>query len=164
MSGTIESIHIADEEDGPLRAVTEAVLVPGRGIEGDRYSRKPALAPHQELTLVEAEQVEAFAATTGLAVRPHETRRNVVTRGIGLNGLVGRTFTLGGATLRGVELCEPCASLGARLAALSADGTVTAAAVVAGLTGRAGLRARILDGATIRPGDRIALADGPPPT
>jgi hypothetical protein len=74
-------------------------------------------------------------------------------RGIALNELVGREFTLGGAVISGVELCEPCATLGRRLSTTE----VSPAAVVAAFTHRAGLRARIVSGGTVQPSDRLSL-------
>jgi MOSC domain-containing protein YiiM len=159
MRGVVESIHIAEVEGGPLQPLAEATLVPGRGILGDRYAARGDLHPKQEVTLVAAEQIEAFAAASGLPLAPHETRRNLVTRGIALNELVGRDFRVGAATLRGIQLCEPCRPLGARLAAGTA---LEPADVVTGLLHRAGLRARILAGGTVRVGD--AIDDGTPGT
>jgi len=125
-------------------------VVAGAGIEGDRYYAAQD-EPGQNLTLVEAEEIEAFLQANG---RPHDlsiTGRNVVTRGVRLNELVGREFTLGPVRLRGVELCEPCLGLGQALA----DATLTPAAVVKAFVHRAGLRADVLSSGTIACGDAL---------
>ena len=85
--GTIEAILIAATPSSPMLGVAEARLVAGRGIEGDRYflgsgtfSPSP-MKPDFEITLIEAEAVEAYAAESGHPFSPHDARRNLVTRG-----------------------------------------------------------------------------------
>jgi len=78
-------------------------------------------------------------------LQPGDARRNIVTRGVPLNHLVGKEFTLGGVTLRGVRLCEPCTHL---------EG-LTEKGVLTGLIHRGGLRAQIIKDGTIRVGDAI---------
>lgn len=148
--GVIEHIFIAAKAAGPMQALDCAELVAGRGIPGDRYyeevgtfSEKLAGLPDKELTLIEAEQIDAFNQQQPVALTYAQFRRNLVTRGINLNALEGREFTIGGVRLRGVRLCEPCAHL--------ADLLVPD--VVRLLVHKTGLRARILDSGTISVGD-----------
>src|SRR4051794_17531754 len=100
MAGSVESIFIAAEAEGATRPVDTVHAVAGQGLEGDRYfagggtffeQRKPG----QDVTLIEAEAIEGLAREKGIELGPGEARRNVVTRGIGLNQLVGRRFTVG---------------------------------------------------------------------
>ncbi|MFO3797519.1 MAG: MOSC domain-containing protein, partial [Anaerolineales bacterium] len=84
-----------------------------------------------------------------ISLRPIESRRNIATRGVALNHLVGRRFRLGEAVLLGIQLCEPCGYLEQK----------TGKAVRAGLVHRGGLRARVLEGGLIRPGDTIQVLD-----
>ena len=173
MSGAIESIHIAPAGGEPMRRVASAVLVAGAGIRGDRNFREinaretnareievrqgtaDSAAVHEgQITLIDAAEIERFNAETGLGIDVGDPRRNVVTRGVDLSGLVGKRFRVGQATLIGVELCEPCATLGRRLA----GSNVTPAQVVATFAHRAGLRARIDVGGTISAGDRVGGA------
>ncbi len=133
-----------------MRGVAEARAVPGRGLEGDRYFDGWGTfsgGPDTELTLVEAEAVEALAAEHGLRIDPGEARRNVVTRGVDLNGLVGEEFRVGEVLLRGARPAEPCAHL-ARLVGQE---------VLPGMVHRGGLRAKIVTGGTLRAG---AAVDG----
>src|SRR5437762_6458953 len=113
MSGSVESIFIAAEAEGETRPVGEIRAVAGQGLDGDRYfagegtffeERKAG----QDITLIEAEAIEALAREDGIELGPGESRRNVVTRGIGLNELVGRRFTVGGVECVGQRLCDPC--------------------------------------------------------
>jgi MOSC domain-containing protein YiiM len=150
MPGTVESIFVAASSGASIHPVARAALVAGCGIRGDRNYRD-AGAHDGQITFIAAEEIDRFNVETGLGIGIGDTRRNVVTRGVALNALVGRQFRVGTAVLTGIELCEPCATLGKRLASPQ----VTAAKVVATFAHRAGLRARIDVGATISPGDRI---------
>lgn len=148
----IELIYISNARHGVGIAQPAVALEAGQGIVGDRYFGKNDY-PGQNLTLVEAEEIEAFCTTHGRQIDLSLTRRNLVTRGIRLNDLVGKDFRLGGALLHGVELCEPCSSLGKRLA----GGTLTPAAVVKHWVGRGGLRAEVLDSGRVELGDRLEI-------
>ncbi len=155
--GTVISIHIAQEDRADLRSLQEAELVAGRGIVGDRYWARESRLPKNEVTLVEAEQVEQFNAASGLDIAPSDTRRNIVTRGVSLNDLVGKEFMVGEARVRGVELCEPCGYMAGELVTKYSSTTLPAAEIVANLTHCAGLRAQIVEGAMVRVGDAIAV-------
>jgi MOSC domain-containing protein YiiM len=152
MPASIISIHIASESGAPLRQLQEALLVAGKGITGDRNYCHEGAAPDRQITLIEEEKVSEFNRETGLSMKPGETRRNLVTRGVDLNRLLGKRFRIGEILLEGVDLCQPCAGLGA----LHASATVTKAQVVKGMVDRGGLRAAIVRGGTIRPGDIIS--------
>jgi MOSC domain-containing protein YiiM len=117
-------------------------IVAGAGIEGDRYFDTQD-EPGQNVTFVEAEAIEAFEAFAREYRRPLDlsvTGRNVVTRGVRLNELVGREFIVGAVRFRGVELCEPCLTLGEALA----TPTLPPARVVKHWLHRGGLRADAL--------------------
>lgn len=150
--GTLEAIHLADREGGPMRAVAAVQATAGVGLAGDRYAsdpaeRDPADGEVREVTLVEAEQIEWLASETGIELEPGATRRNLTTRGIRLNDLVGRTFRVGGVRIQGVELCEPCAHMQ----------EMVGRPVLRPLAHRAGLRARLLDDGELRIGDPIVI-------
>ena len=124
--------------------------VPGQGLEGDRYaSGNGTFSSHpgtgREITLVESESLEALKRDYGVDLSSGESRRNIVTEGVALNHLVGREFTVGEVTLRGMRLCEPCAYLE----------KATRPGVQKGLIHRAGLRTNIVVGGVIRSGDTI---------
>lgn len=150
--GTVVSIHVANANGGDLIDLREATLVAGQGIQGDRNFGKGENDPAKELSLVAAEQVEHFNRVTGLNIEPQETRRNVVTRGIALADLVGQRFVIGEVVAEAIDLSEPCKLLGGRLE----TDEVSSAEVIKAFTGRAGVRARIVRGGVIRPGDEIA--------
>jgi MOSC domain-containing protein YiiM len=125
----------------------QAEAIAGRGLAGDRYhagvgtfSKKDH--PDREVTLIESEALEALAKDCNITLQPGQARRNLVTRAVPLNHLVGKEFTVGEVLLRGLRLCEPCG----HLEKLTANG------VEKGLLHRGGLRAQILRGGTLRPG------------
>ena len=144
--GTVISINIAADAEAPMRSVNEARAIPGRGLEGDRYFdhkgtfSKPQ--PDRELTLIEAEAMKReLNVDYGLS----DSRRNVVTRGVPLNHLVGKEFWIGEVKVRGLRLCEPCS----HLQKLSHE------KVLPGLVHRGGLRAQILTEGMIRVGQSV---------
>ena len=147
--GSVVSIHIAPAAEGPMLSVDEVEAIPGKGLIGDRYFyevgtfSKPQ--PDRELTLIEIEAIEALKAETGFELAEGDSRRNIVTRGVPLNHLVGQEFVIGRVRVRGLKLCEPCSHL-ARL---------TQSGVLPGLVHRGGLRAQILDEGMIRAGDVV---------
>ena len=93
-TGTVESIHTASAAEGAMQAVGQAEAIPGVGLEGDRYARKQGTfykpEPDYELTLIESEAVAAMRQEYKIELAPGDTRRNIVTRGVPLNHLVGR--------------------------------------------------------------------------
>jgi MOSC domain-containing protein YiiM len=129
---------------------TRIRVVAGKGIEGDRYFGR-ADEPGQNVTFVEAEEIEAFLRSCERPLDLSRTGRNIVTRGIRLNDLVGKEFVVGQVRFRGVELCEPCSGLGR---AMSSAG-VSPAQVVKRMLRRAGLRADALSSGEIVRGASI---------
>jgi MOSC domain-containing protein YiiM len=148
-TGTVESIHIASTAKAPMQAVDQAKVLPGIGLEGDRYALKLGTfykpEPDRELTLIEAEAIEAMQREYELNLPTGDARRNIVTRGVPLNHLVGREFIIGQVKIRGIRLCEPCSHLQA----------LTQLPVIKALRHRGGLRARILTAGVIHVGDVV---------
>jgi hypothetical protein len=150
VSGRIDEIFVGPVPEELPRRVESVDAVPGKGLRGDRYFRGEGTfwkdrKSGQDLTLIEAEALEALTEETGIELAAGATRRNLVTRGIGLNELVGRRFTVGEVECYGQRLCDPCA----HLQALTREG------VLRGLAGRGGLRADILKGGQIAVGDAV---------
>jgi len=147
--GELLAIFIAARKRGDLQAVGQVEAVPGRGLAGDRYCRQEGLGnPGQEVTLIETEALDGLTRDYNLTLSPNQTRRNLLTRGVPLNHLVGCEFSVGDVVLRGVRLCEPCDHLEA----------MTVAGVKQGLRHRGGLRAEVVRGGTLRPGAAIRPA------
>jgi MOSC domain-containing protein YiiM len=136
-----------------MTSKVEVEAVAGKGLQGDRFFRSGETDsdPTDEgtqVTLVQIEAIERVAAEVGGNFTSADSRRNIATRGIDLNDLVGREFCVGGARLRGVELCEPCAHM-----------TQTAGPrALRNLVHRGGLRAAVVSGGMIRVGDAVGSA------
>ena len=153
--GRVEGIYIAPVGKAPLHRVEQVHAIAGRGLEEDRYFAQKGsfvkgdagVAAGQQATLIEREAIEAIEREYDIKLEPGQSRRNIETRGIALNHLVGRDFRVGEAVLRGMKLCEPCGHL---------EG-LTCKGVRASLIHRGGLRAQILVDGLIRSGDRIEV-------
>lgn len=154
--GKVVALFIAPYAKAPMVFVPEVQGVPGKGLEGDRYFKElgtysDRVGAGREVTLIEAETLEAIRRDYGISLEPSETRRNIVTEGVPLNHLVGKTFWVGEVLLEGVSLCEPCRHL---------EG-LTKQGILKALIHRGGLRARILKGGKIRVGDPIRPDETP---
>ena len=150
--GKIEAIYITATKGETMQSVRQVQAVQGHGLAGDRYFLEPGITsenrkPDQQITLIEVEAVEALAKEQGIEISPAEIRRNLVLRGIELNGLVDKKFKLGEVLLRGMRLCEPCQYLAKK----------TQPEVLPGLLHRGGLRAEILNDGVIRVGDTLQV-------
>jgi MOSC domain-containing protein YiiM len=157
-AGTVVSLHIAPAGMAPMTSVEEVYAVSGKGLEGDRYFSRIGTFSDQpgtgrDVTLIEVEAMAALRRDYQIKLAPGESRRNIVTRGVPLNHLVGIEFAVGAVMLRGARLCEPCS----HLEKLTRKGTMR------GLIHRGGLRADIVTHGLIRVGDTIQFktpADG----
>jgi MOSC domain-containing protein YiiM len=146
--GRVETLSVAPSAGQPAQLLDEVRALAGRGLEGDRHvagtGTFPSGTPGSALTLIEAEVCESFEPP----LVPNEHRRNVVTRGIDLNALVGHEFTIGEVRCRGMRLCEPC-TVAQRYAGRP---------VLRALVHRGGLRADILADGVVRVGDAVRSA------
>jgi hypothetical protein len=156
--GVVEGIAIAEQAEGPMRLMPAARAIPGYGLEGDRYAKRAGtFTPRSgqgvgyDLTLIEAEVLDNLKLPDGTRLPFAETRRNILTRGIDLNALVGQRFTVGDVECIGRRLCEPCAHLE----------RLTRKGVLRGLIHKGGLRADILGEGTIEHGATVQALTRP---
>ena len=147
MRGTVELIHIADVKGAPVRPIEAVDAVAGVGLAGDRNHREGGDSPGRDLTLIEAEEIEALARNHGIELAPGETRRNITTRGIRLNDLVGKEFWIGEVLARAVKINEPCQYLQ----------DLIGKPILKPLAHRAGIRADLLTDGRISVGDRVEV-------
>ena len=157
--GSVTGIFVAPTGAAPMEPREQVEAVAGEGLAGDRYRRARGTFPAEkdrshEVTLIESEALGALERDAKIALAPGASRRNLVTRDVALNHLVGSRFRVGDALLEGVRLCEPCSHLE----------RLTQPGVKAGLVHRGGLSARILSGGPIRVGDELLpVRDGGTP-
>jgi MOSC domain-containing protein YiiM len=155
--GRVVGLYMAPVQGAPMEGHDEVRAVAGVGLDGDRYASgegkytRSADNGKRAITLIEREAVAGARREYDIELEEHEARRNVVTEGVPLNHLVGRTFRVGDVVLRGFKLAEPCAYL----EGLTRDNVRRA------LVHRAGLRAEILEGGTVHVGDTVEEARDP---
>jgi MOSC domain-containing protein YiiM len=149
-SGEVIGIFLAAGKGELPAPVDRARALRGKGLEGNRYFYADGDAPEgRALTLIAAEALEEMEREHALGLEPAATRRNVLTRGVDVNALVGKRFRVGDVECRGVELCEPCSHLQ----------SMTRPGVIKALAHRGGLNADILNDGEIALGDAISVTD-----
>ena len=136
----VEAITIG--ESNSLRPVESVEAVAGKGLEGDRHFFADGARPGGAITLIEAEVLE------DVGLGGPQSRRQVVTRGVRLNDLVGKRFFVGEIECEGVELCEPCLHLQ----------SLTRPGIIEDLLHRGGLNADIVTSGTISVGDPVTVS------
>ena len=151
--GVVDAIYITVSAGETMQPQEQVIAHAGRGLEGDRYllgrgyysQREYPREGGRHLTLIEAEVLDDLQREHNITLPPNESRRNLVTRGIALNDLLDREFTIGSIRCEGVGLCEPCVYLE----------ELTGKPVLKPLVHRGGLRAKILSSGTISLGDEV---------
>lgn len=152
--GKLTGIFTAELAGVEMESLSDVEMLAGIGVKGDRYTTAQGYyssKPHadRQVTLIEEETLEALARDHGITVLPEETRRNLLTRGVPLNHLVGRRFRIGDVELIGGRLNVPCKYLERLLDRKVFDPLIN----------RSGLNCRILNSGTIRVGDPIVPID-----
>lgn len=145
MPGVVITLGTAASAGAPVEAKPSIRVAIARGVLDDRYSEGRGHFqgyPDQEVTLVEAEDAEAAG------VEPLTLRRNIVTRGVDLEMLIGRTFRIGNALLHGMRVCLPCGYL---------EGVTRRPGLKSAIRG--GLRARVVQAGEVRVGDAVEPVD-----
>ena len=160
-SPQIHSIYIAPQAGESMVQITQANIVAGGGIAGDRYARgigafSKTKIKIRHISLIALTAMEdanhQLIAKQQMPFREGDTRRNVIISGISadeLNNLIGKIFYLGGVAFKGTELCEPCqrpANLLKRPDFMSA------------FEDRGGLRAEALESGNLSDGDRLTFS------
>jgi MOSC domain-containing protein YiiM len=150
----VEHIHIAHEAAKPMLPLREAEIIAGQGIRGDRYALKLGYYSHdpkpgRHLTLIEAEVLEDISQQLGGSFSAPDSRRNLTTRGVRLNPLVGKRLRIGAVLLEVIRLCDPCAYLQ----------ELVGQPVLQPLVDRGGIRCDVITGGIIRVGDTITVVE-----
>jgi MOSC domain-containing protein YiiM len=156
-AGRVEWIGIAAARMAEPAVVTEAVLRPGTGIDGEHHATGGQSKPSKrQVTLIQHEHLPAIAALCGReSVDPGRLRRNLVVSGVNLLALKDRRFRIGECLLEGSGPCEPCSRMEQNLG----PGGYNA------MRGHGGITAVVLEGGTIRVGDPVVsdVTAEPPP-
>ena len=148
-SGTVVAIFTAPAKEAPCLAHDRCRVFAKRGLEGDRYATNSGTFSHpdrsgQDLTLIAAESLAALAES-GIELSAAEARRNLVTEGIDLEGLVGQRLMIGSVECFASRLAEPCAHLQ----------RITRSGILRGLVHRGGIRVDVLTDGEFVVGDQV---------
>jgi len=151
-TGTVRAIYVAPAAEAAAVSVNEARVVPGRGLEGDRYfhgvgsfSRWPGEG--RAVTLIEEEAVEAIQREFGFDLGEGRSRRNIITAGVVLADFIGKRFRIGEVLVRGAREAAPCRHLE----------RLTSSGVFDAMKGRGGLRVDVIEGGMVRVGDSLRV-------
>ena len=150
MDGAVVKIFITPAGGDTMQPVEEVEALAGCGLRGDRYCKRSGYwtdVDECEVTLIEAECLEEIRAKTGINVGEGEHRRNLVTRGVRLDDLLGKRFQVGEAVLEYDRPRPPCGHVE----------TLTEAGMTRALINRGGICARVVASGTIRPNDPIVV-------
>ena len=149
--GTVERVFVAGAGGEPMQPVAEVLAVAGRGLDGDRYATRRGYwtdVDECQVTLIAAEDLDGITASSGVAVQDGQHRRNIVTRGVDLRALSGRTFRIGEATFAYDRPRPPCRYI----EAITEPGMTRALAAR-----RGGICVRVVESGLVRAGDEIEL-------
>ena len=153
MPSILKAIYTSPSKGQDIAINSSAELHVDCGIAGDRYYDSAARGLIDQVTLIDEQSIDQFCADVGRTFAYADMRRNLLTSGVELNDLIGKTFRVGAVLLRGTELADPCANL---VRSLGRD-DVEARAFYKQLVGKTGIRARIVEGGTIQVGDAIEM-------
>ena len=142
-------LGLTDKNNQKIREVKIINVIKNQGIEGDRHLRE-FNDPFSQLTLIESENIDYYNSKYGLNIPYIDFRRNIVTKGIKLNELVGKKILIGGVRVEGIDLCRPCRHLNEILNQNN---------ILKEFLRRGGLRCQILNSSKINLGDQIKILD-----
>ena len=138
-------LGISSENNKEIKEVVSIEVLVNKGVIGDRHF-KDFNDPYCQLSLIESENIDYYNLKYGLNIPYVNFRRNIVTKGIRLNELVGKKFKIGNVELEGVDLCRPCRHL---------TEVLNQNNILKEFIRKGGLRCQILSSSTIQIGDEI---------
>ena len=140
-------IGITDKNNQQIKEVNSIDVLANKGILGDRHFQE-FNDPFNQLSLIESENIDYYNIKYGLNIPYINFRRNIVTKGIKLNDLVGKKILIGKVEAEGIDLCRPCKHLSEVLGQEN---------IIKEFLRRGGLRCKILTSSCIRVGDKISI-------
>ena len=140
-------IGITANNNQPIREVNSIEVVANKGIVGDRHFHE-FNDPYNQLSLIESENIDEYNVRFNLNISYIDFRRNIVTKGIQLNDLIGKKLSVGNVKLEVIDLCRPCRHLTEMLNQKN---------VLKEFLRKGGLRCRILSSSKINVGDKIRI-------
>tara|TARA_B100000035_G_C20896714_1_gene507504 strand:+ start:451 stop:897 length:447 start_codon:yes stop_codon:yes gene_type:complete len=145
----VYKLGISNKNNQPIKEVDSIDVLANQGVVGDRHF-KEFNDPYNQLSLIESENIDHYNIRFGLSIPYIDFRRNVVTKGIKLNELIGKKILVGNVELEGIDLCRPCRHL---TEVLGQDN------ILKEFLRKGGLRCQVLSSSTIKVGDKIKVLD-----
>ena len=142
-------LGIAANNNQPIKEVNSIEVLANKGIVGDRHFHD-FNDPYNQLSLIESENIDDYNIKYGLNIPYLDFRRNIVTKGIQLNNLVGKKILVGNVEVEGIDLCRPCRHL---TEVLEQDN------ILKEFLRKGGLRCQVLSSSSIKVGDKIKVLD-----
>ena len=143
----ILKLGIVNKNNLPINEVNEIQVIANQGIVGDRHFSE-FNDPYNQISIIESENIDYYNIKYGLNISYIDFRRNIITKGIQLNDLVGKKILVGNVELEGIDLCRPCKHLSETLGQEN---------IIKEFLRRGGLRCKILTSSCIRVGDKISI-------
>ena len=143
----VYEIGITEKNNQEIEKKESIEVVASKGILGDRYFHD-FNGDREQITLIESENIDYYNNTFNTKFTYVEFRRNIITKNIELNDLVGKTILVGNIKLKVNDLCRPCKDLQQRLGKSN---------IIKEFLRRGGLRCEILSSGTINVGDKITI-------
>tara|TARA_Y100001970_G_scaffold116942_1_gene145582 strand:- start:1256 stop:1702 length:447 start_codon:yes stop_codon:yes gene_type:complete len=140
-------IGITEKNNKEIENKERIEVIASKGIIGDRYFHD-FNGDCEQITLIESENIDYYNKTFNTNFNYLEFRRNIITKDIKLNDLVGKTISVGKIKLKVNDLCRPCKDLQKRLGKDN---------IIKEFLRRGGLRCEILSSGTINVGDKIVI-------
>ena len=147
--GKVFKLGITKDNNKEIEEVNSIEVLANKGVVGDRHFDEYN-DPYNQLTLIEAENIDYYNTKYGLGISYKDFRRNIVTKGIQLNDLIGKKLKIGDVEVEGVDLCRPCRHL---------NETLNQDNVLKEFLRKGGLRCQILTSSSINIGDKIKVLD-----
>ena len=145
----VYKLGISTNYNQPIKEVNSINVLANQGVIGDRHF-KEFNDPYNKLSLIESENIDYYNIRFGLSIPYIDFRRNIVTKGIKLNELIGKKLLVGNVELEGIDLCRPCRHL---TEVLGQDN------ILKEFLRRGGLRCQVLSSSSIKIGDKIKVLD-----
>ena len=142
-------IGITEKNNQKIQEVKTIKVIANQGIVGDRHF-KEFNDPFNQLSIIESENIDYYNIKYGLNIPYIDFRRNIITKGIKLNGLIGKKLKIGSVQVEGMDLCRPCRHLNESLNQVN---------VLKEFLRKGGLRCQILNSSNINIGDKIEVLD-----
>ena len=142
-------LGITSNNNKKIQEVESIEVLANKGVVGDRHF-DDYNDPYCQLSLIESENIDYYNTKFGLNIDYVDFRRNIITKGIELNNLVGKKIQIGNVEVEGVDLCRPCKHLTEILNQRN---------ILKEFLRKGGLRCQILKSSKISVGDNIKIID-----